>query len=271
MRTYSFVLTLAIWLPSLIAHGQNPGPNADGVKWQQGPSIANLASVAVLRIPSGYVFAGANDTRVLMEAMQNPVEGNEIGFFAPAGREWFILFQFDESGYVRDDEKSSLDADAMLETIKKATEVSNKERRRRGWPVVTVLGWEQKPRYDDSTHNLEWATRITSEGNPAINFNTRLLGRGGVMSVTLVADPSTLSTTLPRFRTVLTGFDFSQGQRYAEYRQGDKLAKYGLSALIVGGATAVAVKTGMFKWLWKVILVAIVAGAASIKKLFARK
>jgi hypothetical protein len=92
---------------------------------------------------------------------------------------------------------------------------------------MTIIGWEQQPRYNESTHNLEWAIRGESEGSPIINYNTRLLGRGGVVEVTLVTDPSTLSETLPKFKTMLAGFDFNQGQRYAEFRQGDKIAEYG--------------------------------------------
>lgn len=241
------------------------------VKWQEGPSIGNLSGTAEVRVPAGYVFVGANDTRVLMEAMQNPTSGKEMGFIAPAGESWFVVFEFDNVGYVRDDEKNSLDADAMLEAIKKGTEASNKERRRRGWPIMTILGWEQKPRYNETTHNFEWAIRGESEGKLVINYNTRLLGRGGVMRVTLVTDPATLSPTLPKFKNLLTGFDFKQGQKYAEFRQGDKVAKYGLTALVVGGASAVAAKTGLFKWIWKGLVVGFLALIAFLKSLFSRK
>ncbi|MBW1794180.1 MAG: DUF2167 domain-containing protein [Deltaproteobacteria bacterium] len=254
---------------SVAAHPQTP--NLEEVKWQQGPSIGNLSGTAEVRVPAGYVFAGANDTRVLMEAMQNPTSGNEMGFIAPAGLDWFVVFEFDDVGYVRDDEKNSLDADAMLESIKKGTEAGNKERRRRGWPLMTILGWERTPRYNETTHNLEWAIRGESEGYLVINYNTRLLGRGGVMRVTLVTDPTTLSPTLPKFKNLLAGFDFKQGQKYAEFRQGDKVAKYGLTALVVGGASAVAVKTGMFKWIWKGLVVGFLALAAFLKSLFSRK
>jgi uncharacterized membrane-anchored protein len=255
---------------TLVANGQTPTA-LNRVKWQEGPSIGNLGSIAEVHIPAGYVFAGANDTRVLMEALQNPTSGNEMGLIAPAGLDWFVVFIFDDVGYVSDDERNSLDADAMLESIKKGTEAGNKERMRRGWPIMTILGWEQLPRYNQATHNLEWAIKGESEGRSIINYNTRLLGRGGVMRVTLVTDPSDLLPTLPKFKNVLADFDFKQGQKYAEFREGDKMAKYGLSALIVGGATAVAVKTGMFKWIWKGLVVGFLALVSFIKKLFSQK
>jgi uncharacterized membrane-anchored protein len=243
----------------------------DAVKWQEGPSIGNLGGVAEVHVPAGYVFAGADDTRLIMEAMENPTNGTEVGFVAPAGEDWFVVFEFSAVGYVRDDEKNSLNADAMLEAIKRGNDASNKERQRRGWPIMTILGWEQKPHYNEVTHNLEWSIRAEGEEEVVVNHNTRLLGRGGVMRVTLVADPMKLSSILPQCKDVLSGYRFTAGHGYSEFRPGDKVAKYGLTALVVGGATAVAVKTGIFKWVWKGLVVGFIALAAFVKSLFSKK
>jgi len=282
-------LCTVVCLAILTAPGQTrkkarPSPTPDSptndynVKWQNGPSIGNLGDFAELHVPSGYVFAGANDTKTIMEANHNPVSGRELGFVAPAGEGWYAVFEFDDVGYVRDDERNSLDANALLESIKTGNEEANKERERRGWSTMSIVGWEQAPRYEATTHNLEWAIRGVSDGQPVINYNTRLLGRKGVMEVTLVMDPSEMSETLPKFKTMLSGFDFSQGQKYAEFRQGDKVAEYGLTGLIAGGTAAVLVKTGVFKWLWKLIVAGGVAISAffrkmiaAVKRLFSRK
>jgi uncharacterized membrane-anchored protein len=241
------------------------------VKWQKGPGTGDLGTTAQVQVPAGYVFAGAADTRTIMEANQNPTTGRELGFVAPAGEDWFAVFEYDEVGYVKDDEKSNLDAVALLESIKAGTEAGNKERARRGWPTMTIIGWETPPRYDEVTHNLEWAVRAESEGQPVVNYNTRLLGRGGVMEVTLVTDPALLAETLPKFKTMLSGFGFVQGQKYAEFRPGDKMAAYGLTGLIAGGGVAVAAKSGLFKWLWKVLVAAAIGVGALFKKIFSRK
>jgi uncharacterized membrane-anchored protein len=273
---------------ALIAFGQNnkkkkaeaePSPtpyegltwdDLESVKFQKGPATGDLGTAAQVRVPAGFVFANGNDTRVIMEKMQNPTSGKEMGFLAPAAEDWFAVFEFDPVGYVKDDEKGSLDADALLESIRAGTEAGNRERARRGWPALTVIGWETPPRYNEQTHNLEWAVRAESEGQPVVNHNTRLLGRGGVMEVTLVTNPTTLGETLPKFRTMLAGFDFVQGQKYSEFRAGDKMAAYGLTGLIAGGGVAVAAKSGLFKWLWKGIVAAVVGVGALVKKLFSR-
>ncbi len=246
-------------------------PEVPGVTWAYGPGSGDLDGTAEVSIPEDYVFAGAESTRVLMEAMQNPTSGKELGFLAPTGIEWFVVFEFDEVGYVRDDEKNSLDADAMLESIKKGTEASNKERQRRGWPTMTIVGWAQAPRYSEATHNLEWAITGESGGDTIINYNTRILGRGGVMRVTLVTNPDLLPQTLPKFKDLLAGYAFQKGHRYAEFKKGDKMAKYGLAALVVGGASAVAVQTGLFKWIWKALVLGAVAIGSFFKRFFGGK
>lgn len=241
------------------------------VKWQKGPSSGALGSLAQIKVPEKYIFAGGEDTKLLMEEMQNPVSGRELGFLAPEKAPWFIVFEYDETGYIRDDEKRSLDAAALLESIKAGNEKGNKERAKRGWPKLDITGWEQQPHYDEKTNNLEWAIRGESEGRPLVNFNTRILGRGGVMRVTLVTDPEGLAATLPQYKAALADFGYNSGHKYAEYRQGDKLATYGLSALIVGGATAAAVKSGAFKWLWKFGGIAVLGALGFVKKLFGRR
>jgi len=282
MKIRVFVVVTVVCICALIAMGQSkkkPSPSPtpesiwdsyEGVKWQKGNSVGELGDIAQVKVPEGYVFAGARDTRTIMEANHNPITGKEMGFVAPAGEDWYAVFEFDDVGYVKDDEKDSLDQNALLDSIKQGTEAGNKERLRRGWPTMTIIGWETPPRYNDITHNLEWAIRAQSEGLPVINHNTRVLGRGGVMEVTLVADPAVLAETMPKFKAMLDGFEFKQGKRYAEFRAGDKTAAYGLTGLIVGGGTAALVKTGAFKWVWKLLVAGVAGIAALFKKLFSR-
>jgi len=118
--------------------------------------------------------------------------------------------------------------------------------------------------------------RLRSEsGDYSVNYSIRLLGRMGVMHAVLVTDPNSLTNDIREFKTVLTGYNFDPGQRYAEFRSGDKIAAYGLTGLILGGGAAVAAKTGLFKYMGKFIvyifggLIALVGGL--VKTLFGRR
>jgi uncharacterized membrane-anchored protein len=287
MKPRIFLVASVVCICALIAVGQSkkkrvaPSPSPtpetawstlyEDVKWQKGPSVGGLGDKAQVKVPDGYVFASAKDTRTIMEATQNPTSGKEMGFVAPDGENWYVVFEFDDVGYVKDDEKSSLDANALLDRIKEATAAGNEERMRRGWPTLSIVGWETPPRYNDISNNLEWAVRLQSEGQLGINHNTRLLGRGGVMEVTLVVSPERLAETMPKFKAMLAGFEYKQGHKYAEFRAGDRTAAYGLTGLIVGGGTAALVKTGAFKWIWKGLVAAALAVGALVKKIFSRR
>jgi len=107
------------------------------------------------------------------------------------------------------------------------------------------------------------------EENQGVNHNTRLLGRHGYMSVVLVADSSSFDSFQPEVDELVSNFSFKEGKSYADYVKGDKVAKYGLTALIAGGAATVAAKTGLLKSLGKfikVIVLGVVAFFVALRK-----
>ena len=267
----SFIRGFLVLVLNLGLCGLALADDAPSIDWVTGPADGKLGSIATVKVPEAYIFAGPDDTRKLLEAMQNPTSGDEMGFLTPVDGEWFIVFEYDDSGHVADDEKAELDADAILKTLRAGQKEGNKERQKRGWETLEIAGWMQAPHYDPDTHNLEWGTRLqSSSGTSNVNYNSRLLGRTGVMSATFVGSEEEIQAAMSVYKDILKGHAFVPGQKYAEFRSGDKVAKYGLTALITGGAAAAAIKTGLFQKFWKLIVVAVAAGAAGLKKLFRR-
>lgn len=265
-RILPFVLAVCS-SPLFAQSEENPLAELD---WKIGPTTSKVGSVATQKVDDGYVFLEASEVRKFDELTQNLYSPDEVGVIAPEDGSWFAVYSWDPIGYVKDDEKESLDSEALLDALRKGNVQSNADRRQRGWDEVTLVGWAREPHYDETTHNLEWATQFSSSDGPVVNYNTRILGRGGVMSVMLVCDPEELPTVLPRFKSALKGFDYTAGNRYSEFRAGDHVAEIGLSALIVGGAAAAAVKTGAFKWIWKGLVLIAVAIGGFFKKLFGK-
>jgi uncharacterized membrane-anchored protein len=258
------------------AEQQHARQVAASLHWMTDGASQPVASVAQLRAPAGYVMLNPGDTAKLMELMHNVSDGTSEYYLAPASEKWFAIFSYDAVGYVKDDEK--VDADAVLQSIKTGTEQGNEERKRRGWAPMTIRGWAFPPRYDMSTKRLEWAVDAVADGQGVANYNTRILGRQGVTKVTLVADPQDLTQAVSEFNQAITNFSYVGGERYDEFKPGDKVAEYGLAALIAGGAAAVATKTGFWKVLvgflaagWKVIVAVVIAGLAGLRGLFKRK
>jgi len=242
-----------------------------------GPATVNLGSKAKINLPEGHVFLDGETTRARFKSMGEPITGSEVGMLASTNAEWVLYFDYDDSGHIMDDEKDKLDADGLLKSIKAANDEGNKERVSNGNPPLDIVGWEQPPHYDESTHNLTWAIRCTVQGRAILNYNTRLLGREGVMEVVLVCEPDQLQATMPSFKNLLAGYSFQTGQTYAEYKKGDKLAKYGLGALVLGGAAVGAAKLGLLAWLlpflkkgWILIVAAFAAIGNFFRKLFGK-
>jgi len=272
MPARSLICRLAVCLALLPAAA---AAQLDKIPWAKGPTKGMLGSEATINVPAGCLFTGMNGVKAFLEATENNASGNERGVvLCPANGTsdtWFVLFSYDKSGYVRDDEGSSLDADAILESVRGGTEAGNRERKRRGWATLSVEGWATKPFYDRGTNNLTWAiTAHDNTGGHTVNHSVRLLGRGGVMHADLVTTPEALTGLVPTFNGMIAGFTYSSGYKYAEWRSGDKVAAYGLTALVAGGAGVALVKSGLLVKFWKLIVVGIAALVGALKRLWSR-
>lgn len=251
--------------------GGQAGPKID---WQDGPATGSLGSIAEISVPAGYRFTGSEGAKRFMELTQNPASSRELGVLIPAAGEddqfWFVVFEFNGVGFVKDDDKDKLDSAALLSSIREGNESANKVRRQRGWNTLEIVGWEKEPFYDARSHNLTWAIRGRTPGqqDDVVNYSTRVLGRKGTMNVDLVLDPKLVTSVTPQFDSLIGGFTYTQGNRYAEFMKGDKVAAYGLTALVAGGVGAAAVKSGLLGKFWKLIVFGILALAAFFKKLF---
>lgn len=245
------------------------------LEWVKGPTSVPLAGNAKLAVPEGYVFLDVANTDRFLELNQNLPGGNEV-MIAPEDLHWSAYLSFADDGYVKDDEK--IDAAELLKAMQQGTEEANKERRRRGWRELHVLDWAVPPAYNDSNQRLEWATLLQGEGGRSVNFSTKVLGRRGHTSVILAAGEEDLASARPQLEQVLAGYSFNDGDRYADWVPGDKVAEYGLAALVLGGAAAIATKKGFWAVLggflaagWKFMAAGAVALAAGFRRFFGGK
>jgi uncharacterized membrane-anchored protein len=255
-----------------VLYGQAPAQQAT-IDWKSGPITVPLGDSAEIDVPQGFLFTDKKGTQKLLELTQNIPNGSEVGALVPKIKDnkdiWFVTFEFHEVGFIRDDEKDKLDGREILKSLQDATEESNKVREKKGWPPFHVVGWEKQPFYDQQTNNLTWAILGSDDkGEDSVNHSIRVLGRHGTMNVDLVLSPTQYSKVLPQFNQLITGFRYREGHRYSDYASGDKLAGYGLTALIAGGAGALAVKTGFFMKLWRVIVAMLVAFWKALVALF---
>lgn len=293
MFRFALALAVSALLAAPLAHAQqSDAPSTEQQKaaeqfraklraldWVKGPTTVTVSGNSTLKLPDDYVFLDPANTAKFEELTHNLSGGKEV-LIGPRSLQWAAYLEFSDDGYVKDDEK--IDADAILSSLKSSTERANEERRRRGWETMSIIGWAVPPAYNTTTKRLEWATLFESQSERGVNFFTKILGRRGVTSVVLVSSPEDQAASVAALNQVLTGYDFNAGERYAEYKPGDKVAEYGLTGLILGGAVAAAAKTGLLKGFWKLIVgfavaawkvlaAGVVAAIAGLKSMFRKK
>lgn len=258
------VIVLGLCVPTAAA-----GQESVDLPWEQCPCLGDLGH-ATVDVPEGMAFLDKASVPKFMELLENPVDGDEQGVVlgqTESGKNWFVIFSFNATGYVKDDEKDSLDAGAILDSIREGTEAANDARRERGWSTLAVKGWHRQPFYDAASHNLTWAILGGDADGDVVNHSVRLLGRRGVMKADLVTGPETIEAALASFDEVVRGFDYKPGERYREFTRGDRVAEIGLTALVAGGAGVALAKSGFLKQFGKALVLGAVALFAGIRKM----
>lgn len=232
----------------------------EGLDWNT-DGRGEIGGIAEVAIPRGYRFIGPKGTVKALQLKTNLINGNELGYIAPIDDSWYALFQFDACGYVRDDEKHGLDADAILADLREQQEVANRDLRWQNLDTLEILGWQQPPAYQTGTHIFEWAVRLrTSDGVEVVNHYTKLLGRRGVMDVVLVCDEPQMADVLPRYSKLLEGFSFKPDEAYAAYQKGGKVSHIGLTGLILKGDNPAGDPPNWFdRWIFPVLALVLIS------------
>lgn len=271
-----FVLAWLMLFPAVLAAQNSAQDELRKLAWQTGPTEGRIGTKATIKVAPGYVFLDEKNTSRFLQLAGNPPRDDHY-LYAPESLNWFAVFSFDATGYVKDDEK--IDPDELLKTIKASDGPGNQERKRLGISPLYTVGWEVPPHYDTDTKRLEWGLRLKSEGERfTVNYTSRLLGRSGVMAAVLVADPETLAKDTQAFKAGLKEFSYVSGEKYSEFKAGDRVAEIGLAALVLGGAAAVASKKGVWAAIvaflgafWKLIVGVAVAALAGLGSFFKKK
>ena len=159
--------------------------------------------------------------------------------------------------------------------MQEQTREANPEREKAGYGSLQLIGWAVPPRYDAGNNKLYWAKELQFDGeaNHSLNYDIRVLGRHGYLSLNAVSGMAELALVREGMEKLLPMAEFEPGARYADHNpKTDKVAAYGVATLIGGGLAA---KAGLFAKLglllakfWKLLLIGVVAFGAAAKKFF---
>jgi uncharacterized membrane-anchored protein len=263
------LVLVALGLMPLITLAQkSPQEIIAGLNWQSSPAVGKVGDRAEVKLTGTLEFLDAPNTADFLKANGNLPNATSYTLVNNDGKaNWFAILRYVDDGYVKDDEK--IDPDALLKSLQENNVLGNEQKRKQGLPTLTLVGWYFPPRYDPETKRLEWGTKLQEDSTKEItvNVNTKILGRSGYTTAILVSSPESLETDLRDFKQAIKGFDYVSGEKYREWKEGDKVAAYGLGALVLGGAAAVATKKGGLKLLWVGALALFAAVWAGLKKL----
>jgi uncharacterized membrane-anchored protein len=233
---------------------------------------------AVLHLGEDYYFLPADEARtVLTEAWGNPADAatGVLGLVFPAGKSfaddtWGAVITYEATGYVSDEDAEATDYGELLTQLQSGEAELNARRAEQGFPAQHLVGWAQQPAYDRATHSVVWAQNIQFQGTPenALNYDIRLLGRNGVLSLNMVTGMSKLEETREAARRFAAAAEFTPGARYADFQQGDRVADYGVAGLVAAGVGAtVAKKVGLLAAILafgKKFIILIIAGFVAL-------
>ena len=254
------------------------------LKYQQG-EIKLTGGKATLQVPEGFRYLDpANTQRVLEQAWGNPDGSGTLGMLFPADvgptdeAGWGVVITYQDDGHISDEDADSINYEELLTNMQAETEEANKERVQAGYEPISLVGWAEIPRYDQTTKKMYWAKELKfgDSGEHTLNYNVRVLGRDGVLVLNAVAGTDQLSTITGSMQDVIAFSNFTAGNRYADFNPAtDNVAAYGLAALVGG---TIAAKTGLIAKLVallvvgkKFIILFVVAIGVFLKKLFGRK
>ncbi len=255
-----------------------------GLKYQHG-QINLQNGLATIEVPTNFNFLGRDDAeKILVKLWRNPPSPDTLGMLIPADKTplepdcWAVTLSYAADGYVKDTDANKINYGKLLKQMQADVREVDKDRAKKGYPTVELVGWAEPPHYDAATHKLYWAKDLKFDGEDTdtLNYNIRILGRHGVLVLNVIGAMDQLDVIKGETPQILSMVNFDRGNRYADFDPKiDKVATYGIAALVAG---AVAAKLGFFKLLWVVILgakkfmiIAFAAIAACFRKIFKRR
>ncbi len=236
---------------------------------------------ARLNIPENFYFLNAKDAEtVLVDVWGNPPGRSVLGMLFPADvtpfdpDSWAVTIEYEEDGYIDDDNAADIDYNDLLADMQKDARAESKERKAAGYDAIELVGWAAHPYYDEQAHKLHWAKELQFGDDPehVLNYNIRVLGRKGVLVLNFIAGMEQLPLIEDQVSNVLAMAEFDQGSRYADFNPDvDKVAAYGLGALVTGKLLA---KTGIIAmalvFLKKFGVIILLGLGALVKSVFGR-
>ncbi len=244
-----------------------------------------LGKGAVMEVPKGFKYLDPQQShRLLEEIWGNPKSSGTgtMGMLLPKNLGpasngcWAFNIEFDDIGYVKDEDADKIDYNDLLKQLQKDMQETNARRLSEGYPPITLIRWAATPYYDKTEKTLHWAKELKfgmEDNDHTLNYNVRILGRKGVLSMNAIGGMDDLVTIKESIPAILKSTTFEKGHAYADFDpKADQIAAWTVGGLVAGKVLA---KVGFFAILAKfakfIILGIGAAGAAVYRFITGRR
>lgn len=231
--------------------------------------------IAQLQVPQGFKYLNKEQSNyIITEVWGNPPQDGVLGMLFPesgspfADSSYAFIITYDAMGYVKDDDADKINYSEMLKEMQEGEKAENEEREKAGYTPIHFVGWAQQPFYDKTNKVLHWAKELkfgAAEDGNTLNYEVRILGRKGVLSMNAVAAMSELDLVAKDIDKVLSIPSFTNGNTYAEFdSKVDDVAAWTIGGLVAGKVLA---KAGFFALILKnikLVILALVAAGGGI-------
>ncbi|MBP6624829.1 MAG: DUF2167 domain-containing protein [Chitinophagaceae bacterium] len=234
----------------------------------------------LLKVPQDYKFLDAKQSRMVLEDLWGNLKDETVlGMLFPKEngplleKSWAFVVSYDEMGFVKDDDAKDMNYDDLLKELKEDNQAANVERKKQGLQEIVMVGWAEKPYYDNDKKTLHWAREFSTDVKPnTLNYDLRILGRKGVLSMNAVATMDELEIVKNQIGLIRNSAQFTEGNNYSSFNSStDKIAAYTIGGLVAGKLLA---KVGLFALLLKnikLIGLGIVGLFAGLRKWWQRR
>lgn len=232
-----------------------------------------------INVPDGFIFLNKEDSKhLLVDYWGNPEEKMEgiLGIMVCKDAAVFnnvstaYVVSYDDAGYVSDEDAESIDYADLLESMQDGIEEENKT-----LPIEeqwALVGWAWSPSYDKEKKVLAWAKHFrVGQDREIINYDVRVLGKAGFVIITAVASPEDVDQLQADNDLIVNSISFDKGFKYSDFDpETDHIAEWTIGGLIAGKVLAKAGFWGVIAKFSKLIILALIAFFAAMRKKIGR-
>ena len=155
----------------------------------------------------------------------------------------FYAKKFNDDGYIKLDDWKDLNPDDLIQEKRENAKINNKDREAIGTALIDDVQWIDYPDLNKDTNSISYSFKISwSDGDENMNKYLIILGRKGYTEFEIVSEYSNendFNAAKNLSQILQNNFKYNAELEYRDYKPGDKVAVYGVAALV---ATSLGVK-----------------------------